>query len=285
MSRLPSLRARFGEYSDAEWLHVLERSLEERVIAGAALPGFPPDEVQIRTVGSAGAHALREAFAFYAFVKRMCARHGVELSAATKILDFGIGWGRIARFFLKDVDAENLYGADVDRELVRVCADTALPVAVAHVEPKGSLPFAHDEFDLVTAYSVFTHLPEPVQDTWLAEISRAMVPGALFVATVQSPRTFELFRAVDPDDDAQHFWHRRVASRLRKHPGSVRAFSENGFAFLPSRAERWDDPAETFGNTFVSPRYVERHWGAFFEIVEYHDAAEYPQAIVVARAR
>ncbi len=285
MSGSPSLRAAFGGQSDLDWLGVVKRSLAERVIQGTKLPGFPPDDIQIRTVGSAGEPALEDAFNFYAFVKRVCAQQGVLLGAATTLLDFGIGWGRIARFFLKDVEPENLYGVDVDAALVQACVDSELPAQVSHVDPRGVLPYRDRMFDLVTAYSVFTHLPEPIQDNWLREISRVLAPNGLFLGTVQSPRTLALFESIDPDDTSQHFWHRRVAARLRKHPKCVSAFAKRGFAYLPSQAERWDAPSETFGNAFISPEYVDRHWSEFFEILEYHDSAAFPSAIVVCRAR
>lgn len=285
MAESPSPREAFGGLSDSAWLRIVKRSLVERVIDGAKLPGFPANEIQIRTVGSANGAALDEAFNFYVFVKRACARYGVELSPSARVLDFGIGWGRIARFFLKDIEPEGLYGVDVDAELIRECSNTDVPATIAHVDPRGSMPYCDGMFQVVIAYSVFTHLPEPIQDIWLAEIGRVLAPGALFVGTVQSPRTFEFFASVDPDDPAQHFWHRRVAGRVRRHPEAAATLAERGFGYLPSQATRWDDPRETFGNAFLSPAYAQRHWSKFFDVLEYYDRADFAQAIIVVRAR
>jgi predicted RNA methylase len=49
---------------------------------------------------------------------------GRPLSPETRILDFGCGWGRILRFFLKDVPAKNLIGVDVDPEVIEICKET-----------------------------------------------------------------------------------------------------------------------------------------------------------------
>ena len=285
MAEAPSPRTAFGGLSDPEWLGVLNRSIEQRVICGTQLPAFPADEIQIRTVGSANGAALQEASHFYTFVKRVCAKHDVALAASSRVLDFGIGWGRIARFFLKDIEPDGLYGVDVDAELVQVCIDTEVPATIALVDPRGSMPFQAAMFDVAMAYSVFTHLPEPIANNWLREISRVLTPGGLFVGTVQPPRTLELFKSVDPDDATQHFWHRRVAARIRRHPESSAVFADRGFAYLPSHETRWDDPSETFGNAFASPAYVENNWSKFFDVLDYHDAPDFAQAIVVARAR
>ena len=195
MAESPSPRAAFGELSDPEWLAILNRSIVERVIDGTKLPAFPADEIQLRTVGSANGAALQEAFNFYGFVKRVCAQHNVALAAASRVLDFGIGWGRIARFFLKDIEPGGLYGADVDAELIQVCVDTDVPATISQVDPRGSMPYRSGMFDLATAYSVFSHLPEPLANHWLQEISRVLSSGGLFVGTVQPPRTLEFFRS------------------------------------------------------------------------------------------
>jgi SAM-dependent methyltransferase len=285
MANVLSPRAAFSGLDDAAWLTILKRSLDAHTIDGVRLPGFPPDEMQIRTVGQANDAALDEAFNFYVFVKGACERYGVELAPASRILDFGIGWGRIARFFLKDIEPDGLFGVDVDAELISVSRATGVPATIAHVDPRGSMPYHDAMFKLVTAYSVFTHLPEPIQDTWLTEIGRTLAPGGLFVATVLPPRALELVATIDPEDPAAHFGHRRMAQRLRRVPEAPAILAERGFSYLPSRSATWDDPNETFGNAFLSPAYARRHWGTFFDVLDYYDGPDFAQAIIVARAR
>jgi len=43
---------------------------------------------------------------------------GRALTPETHVLDFGCGWGRIIRFFLKDIDPARLHGTDVFEEMV-----------------------------------------------------------------------------------------------------------------------------------------------------------------------
>jgi SAM-dependent methyltransferase len=47
------------------------------------------------------------------------------------------------------------------------------------------LPFAEDNsFDLVYAFSVFTHIPAEHQEAWLLEMKRILKPGGFLVCTV-----------------------------------------------------------------------------------------------------
>src|SRR5262245_41067579 len=104
----------FADVSDEEWLQIMIGSVAGSRARGVRLPGFPPDELQRTFVGSAGEQAIREGFAFYRIVNDYAAQLNRPLRASSRVLDFGCGWGRILRLFLKDVKSKNLCGIDVD---------------------------------------------------------------------------------------------------------------------------------------------------------------------------
>src|SRR5712692_4214174 len=127
-----SLYSRYHAISDERWLQLLAAAIAPRnslseVLRGLfapgrwgpALPRAPNDQTQRNFVGSAGKQALEEGLRFYQVIKRQCRELGHPLSPETRILDFGCGWGRIFRFFLKDVPAKNLLGVDVDPEIIQ----------------------------------------------------------------------------------------------------------------------------------------------------------------------
>jgi SAM-dependent methyltransferase len=265
--------------SDDEWLSALQHSIQDRSYRGMRLPGFPSDELQSRSVGSAGEHTLREAFNFYIFAKAACQQHDAPISARTRILDFGLGWGRIVRFFMRETS--HLFGVDTDEEMLAACRGTDCPASVSKIDPLGSLPYDSGSFDLVYAYSVFTHLPEDVQDRWLAEIKRVLRPGGMFIATVEPPRFIDTFLSTDLTRAGIHPWHRAMATKIQGNPSLKETLDANGFVYIPTYGDR----PETYGDSVSVPSYVRSHWSEFFEVLDYLDDPErFWQAVVTARA-
>jgi ubiquinone/menaquinone biosynthesis C-methylase UbiE len=271
------MRADIQMLSDEEWLSLLKRSLGGRLVDGLLLPGFPSAEVQSNSVGAAGEPALDEGYRFYRFAKDRCAELGTSpLLADSRVLDFGVGWGRMLRFFLKEVEAIGLHGVDVNADMLAACRKAGLPGTFNLIERTGRLPYPDSTFDLVYAYSVFTHLPEWVQDIWLPEIARVLRPGGVFIATVEPPRFIDYFLR---DENFEHQWHRDMRERIKTMPNVVSALAETGFVYLSTG----DVAAETYGDCVMTSNYVRRHWGAHFKIHDFvDDEARFWQAVVVA---
>ncbi|MBU3585178.1 hypothetical protein [Polynucleobacter sp. AM-26B4] len=84
-----------------EWFRIVCESYEGNNSSydELALPKFPPESIQVNTTGLSGKEALREAFIFYEDCTKAFNKAGNAISRIDKILDFGVGWGRIARFF------------------------------------------------------------------------------------------------------------------------------------------------------------------------------------------
>lgn len=110
--------------SDVELLNLFIQSCSKTKINGISVPMFPPEEIQQQFVGASYEHALYEAYLFYSLVKTHAQNLGVPLNKERKILDFGCGWGRIIRFFFKDVRHKNLLGIDVDPVMINLCNET-----------------------------------------------------------------------------------------------------------------------------------------------------------------
>jgi SAM-dependent methyltransferase len=276
-------RNAFGGLKDSRWLKILKRSINEPEIEGVRLPGFPPAELQSSTVGGAYECTLDEVFGFYKYTKDACSTHGIRIRRRSEILDFGVSWGRIIRFFMKDVDAERLHGVDTSHEYLNAARETSVPGHLHQIDPLGRLPYADRFFDLVYAYSVFTHLPENVADHWLAEIARTLKPGGLLIATVEPPRFIDFFAPLDPEDDKLQPWHAAMARKIRADTGLKARLQASGFVFIPQGDGILD---QVYGDCAMTPAYFREHWGRFLEPVEFLDDAErFWQAVVIARKR
>lgn len=158
----------------------------------AGLPTFPGDDVQLRTTGQAGRPTLLEAFAFYEDTCIAFERHrGRGLDPGDKVLDFGTGWGRILRFFVREVGAENCYGTDVDVELVALCREMFGSSNFSINTPFPPTPFPDNSFSLITGYSVFSHLSEAACRAWVKEFYRILRPDGMVAVTTRGRWFFD----------------------------------------------------------------------------------------------
>lgn len=257
------------QLSDNEWYARLQASVEDTSLR---LPRFPPGELQTKWIGSSGIQSLIEAFSFYRLIKK---RADLRLGP---ILDFGCGYGRIIRFFLNDFPSDQLYGVDTQVEILEECRKTEVPGHFSHIDPMGKLPFPDRYFGTVYAYSVFTHLPEHVQDNWLAEIYRVLKRGGTLIATVEPPRVFDYFASIDLSDNTLHPWTAGNGRRIQTDPSYVRAFQSKGFAYLPGGTSH-------YGDAFMTLDYVRSHWGHWFHVEDFlDDASQFFQAVVIAKS-
>lgn len=126
--------------SDERWLALLLGSILRRELDGIAFPGFPSKAVQAQYVGSANEDAMREAFAFYRFVKEWADAAGNPIRSRSALLDFGCGWGRYVRLFWKHVDEDHLFACDVSANIIDLCKTLGVPGRLDHIKPRGKLP-------------------------------------------------------------------------------------------------------------------------------------------------
>ena len=266
------------------WLARLKSSVAARTQGGLLFPDFPSAEVQRQFVGSAYEDALDEAATFYAFAQEGMADRAYKRSPGRGYLDFGCGWGRIGRFFLRDFEAADMVGVDIDPGMVAFCEQADLPGRFETVVNGQPLPFAGGQFRLITAYSVFTHLPPHLFRAWLAELLRVLAPGGQLVFTVEPPRFLDMLEATEPNSD--NAWMAALAVYKDRLPQLRADLASEGIAYLPSGGGDYREP-DVYGETAVTAKFVAReaapHGG---EVVRYvDDPARFWQAAVVIRKR
>jgi hypothetical protein len=95
--------------SDEEWFELQFDPSEAKLKYGIQVPEMPDEATQISFTGMAGRPNIEQAFAFYRFAR---GASGIADHSAPRILDFGAGWGRIARLFLRDTPADHIVASD-----------------------------------------------------------------------------------------------------------------------------------------------------------------------------
>lgn len=273
------------DLSDQEWQQALIRSVRIPSFKGFPMPLFPDTGLQEGMVGSSNEGAIIEGMRFYKAVKAACSDHGVKLGADRKLLDFGTGWGRYARIFLKDYRPENITGVDVDESFVALCREM---FPYGRFETVPAFPPTSLEavsFQLVVAYSVFSHLSQAAADAWIAEFARLVEPGGVVAITTQGRTFLEVCERMRGRESFDHPWHQNLARSFVDREACERAYDAGEFLFSPTGggAARSSD---FYGEALVPPGYVERHWTRDFELLEYIDDRGYlPQALIVLRRR
>ena len=180
-----------------------------------------------------------------------------------RILDWGCGCGRVARYF-HSVRGVQLYGGDIDGDNVSWCAENLPHGVFSRLPLSPPTSFQDDFFDLVLGFSVLTHLSETNQFLWLEELKRITRRGALVMLSFEGPAM-------------------RGLGRLPR--SIVRDIEEKGF-FVTGRNEQLDtvlDDTNYYINVIHSYDYIHKNWGKYFTILDIVDAIAANQALVVMR--
>jgi SAM-dependent methyltransferase len=208
---------------------------------------------------------------------------GRSLEDMGLVYDWGCGCGRLLLPLQERVGAgTTLVGSDVDAEAIGWLKDArpGMRLAVNGFEPP--LPLDDGEADLLISSSILTHLSEPDQDLWLAEIKRVLAPDGIALISVCGHGMHELMRSGEIQTRDKD-----LTGRLAQMPD----LDERGFIFVPYERTAWNDrdfPGVTgsYGLAFHSPGYIREHWARLFEVAGQHERAlNAAQDLVVLRPR
>jgi SAM-dependent methyltransferase len=257
------------------WLHLEGRN--DCPFLGSYLPGLTGDvEFESLVVGSGGTEALAQGFEIYALFKQLYEKHAKPLTSQSRVLDFGCGWGRVIRFFLKDVAPESLVGIDVDPWRLAACRETNRWAQFHRCKTFPPTKFEPDSFDLVYAFSVFSHLSEKVHRRWLEEFERLLRPGGVLILTT-FPRT--VLESHADGDPLQNF--SELARRFAPVEESLSAYDRGEFCYRVLNAKI----DIHFGDALIPEQYVREHWTKHFLIREYFGFPAVNQNVIVCRKR
>lgn len=207
------------------------------------LPSMASDEVQRNWTGTSGLPLLSQSVDFVLSVNKAC-RQYLGHPIQGRVLDYGCGWGRLMRLMLKYVDPRQLYGTDPWDASIDLCKQHRCPghLALCDYVPT-ELPFA-ERFDLVYAFSVFTHLSERTASSVMQVLRRHVAPEGMLVITIRPPGYWDLHQG----------WYTGFTREilLERHHTS-------GFAFMPHNRAPIDGDI-TYGDTSMTLGYIEKHW-------------------------
>ena len=183
----------------------------------AVLPKMADALVQDNWTGTNGHTLLAQTLAFVSCVRTNfteCFRRKME---NLDVLDFGCGYGRFIRLMYYFTEPSRIWGVDPWDEALKLCKDDRVIAnfGLSDYYPI-TLPVDDQKFELIYAFSVFTHTSERATRFALQALRRCAAPQCLCFITIRP----------------EEYWSMNSGSESASE-GVVREHRENGFAFRP----------------------------------------------------
>jgi SAM-dependent methyltransferase len=262
--------------SDTAWLELLRRAAsgDRADVDGRLLPPAPDTQLQINTVGQAGAGAMDEAWAFAAECLMRFRTSMLFKDDRKVLLDFGTGWARIARCFLRDVQAEDIVGVDVSPDLIAVCQANFPGPRFMCCDPMPPLALQDASVDFVVGYSVFSHLSEAACRAWTGEFARVLKPGGMAALTTRGRWFFDYAASIAGADP-----YSRALSGMFPDFADAKARYDRG-EFVHSNMAGVTGggvlDGSFYGESFIPARFAQATLGGILPLREFHSGDGHP---------
>ena len=199
------------------------------------LPRMASAQVQREWTGDHGLPLLKLSLSFVRSVSYQFARLTGRPLDGAPILDYGCGYGRIARLMYYFTD--EVFGVDPWERSIDECRECGMgPNFLLSDYLPTSLPLARKDFALIFAFSVFTHLSERATRTALDVCRRYISDDGVLVITIRPVEYWDL-------DASVHGLH--DTAKLKA------AHRDTGFAFSHFNLPPVDGDI-TYGNTSMT---------------------------------
>ena len=219
--------------------------------AAAVADDLPIPPARLRTqIGPLHADAaffLRSGRQHAELIGDLLREKGFSVEGCDAILDWGCGCGRVLRHW-SELRGPRVCGCDINRTMVEWCQENLPFAKVSVTEIAPPLPYPGSSFDLVYAFSVFTHLPEDLQHAWMAECLRVLAPGGYLLLSTLGEYYASLERLTESER---------------------RAFAGGELVVLYERSA-----GTSLCSAYHPPEYVHRKLAAGFDVVSFRPAGD-----------
>ena len=208
-------------------------------------------------------------------IEAAAVKHGTFAFEDCRYFELGCASGRVVRHMAHQTNAE-VWCSDINlrhTEWVRKYLPSNIRTFNNAAFPY--LPLESNYFDIVSAFSVFTHIDD-LELMWMAELARVLAPGGIAYLTVQTENTWEQYR---------NQW---IRDNLEPMAGAIPDFAINAELFegpLPQeKTVFWWQTREIYNSTvFHTIKYIEREWGRFLKVKEIIPNGSTYQDVVILR--
>ncbi len=236
-----------NKINDSLWLEYNLFPEKGRLESGLPIPDLPPEDIQLKFTGRSGRQNLEQAFAFYKIVLENC-----QVSSSSQILDFGAGWGRVSRFWLREVPINQVWSVDPYSTAVHWMRETNLRTNTLQINPRPPIPeLFSSQFDVIYAYSVFSHLSEDYFLRWDESLRSLLKPDGRLVYTT---RGLQYIRFIQ-----QKNWKQRAFGDYER---LLNAYKNGKFLFYKDRDSSNELSGDWYGEAFIPEGYARDLYGS-----------------------
>jgi ubiquinone/menaquinone biosynthesis C-methylase UbiE len=187
-----------------------------------------------------------------------------------RLLDFGGATARVSRHFYAQGDLSEITLCDVNiHNVLWVLEHFPSGFGVFKNSWVPSLPIPDRYFDVITAFSVFTHMNE-YELAWLYELRRVLKSGGILYVTVHNDDTWRILPST-------------YVYRAVKESEAFRAVWREGKELADRLVVEYSDQPVYNCNTFHPNAYIHRVWGRVLSVVDIKPLRHDYQSAVLLR--
>jgi SAM-dependent methyltransferase len=240
------------------------------LVARAARDPLPIPDAATREGYCPGHHAAYWLTGLEDYDKVVAAAHDVSVSGS-RVYDFGGSTGRVFRHFYCQDRRFEVWTSDFKVQSY-LWNQRHMPqdVRVFLNSFSHSLPVPDQYFDIVTAFSVFTHIDE-LESPWLLELRRILKPGGLLYVTIH--------------DEA--CWGNMAPFLLGVLQRSTNGQGLTADSPFPGQRAVFHFTSEGYYNcnVFHSREYIRQQWGRYFDVLDMRPLQAGQQCVVLLSYR
>ena len=204
------------------------------------LPAMASEETQMHWTGAAGVQLLTQSIDFVRSVAFNFHRFTGESLENKTVLDFGCGYGRIARLMYFLTSTDNFFAVDPMTGSIEECAAHGLTKNFLLSNWSATdLPTGQRTFSLIFSFSVFTHLSEAAARIALATLLRHLEPNGLLVISIRP---------------VEYWYFDKYTNDRKLSDHQVAAHNREGFSFL---AHGQEQGIPNYGEASMTPAWIE----------------------------
>jgi SAM-dependent methyltransferase len=152
-------------------------------------------------------------------------------------------------------------------------------------QPFPPTAFANNSLDLITAYSVFSHLSEEAANKWFDEFARILRPGGFVAFTTQGRSFVDQCAYFRKQTEFSHPWHQNLAASFVDEAACYGAYDKGEFLFAATGGGD-ARPSTFYGEALIPAGYMIHKWGDKFDLLTFiDDRSIMPQAFAVLRRK